>query len=297
LPALLFALTAATTLFFGAGWSVGNVQAFALLESALLRGNLADAGRLVVAGLPYSATLLAFFLAHEFGHYLACRFYRIDCTLPHFIPAPTLFGTLGAVIRIRAPFRSRRALFDVGVAGPLAGLVVALPAIAWGILSARVVEPEPLPPGSLTFYFGDSLLTLALQSWLRPDAGPDMVLSVGPIYVAGWLGLLATAMNLSPAGQLDGGHIVYALAPRWHKPLSIAAGLFFASIVATRWLRYEELSVWFAWSLLILLFCRRHPEVPLPEGSLGRTRIVLALLALVVLVLVFMPIPLGFLEG
>jgi membrane-associated protease RseP (regulator of RpoE activity) len=192
------------------------------------------------------------------------------------------------VIRIKGPIPHRRALFDIGVAGPIAGFAVAVPLLIVGALQGTAVRPEPGVSGTLTF--GDSLLTYLVVSILRPEAR-QMELAVGPLFIAGWLGLLATAMNLFPAGQLDGGHILYALSPRWHHGISLASGAFLAALVVTRALLYHQFSGWLLWVLVILFLARRHPPIP-EESPLGAGRIFLAVVAGLILLLSFMPHPL-----
>lgn len=246
----------------------------------------------LAGGFAYALAVAAFFLAHEMGHYLACRFYRVEATLPYYIPAPLLFyfGTLGAVIRIKGRIPSRKVLFDIGIAGPLAGFVVAVPLLVFGVFRASVAPPGHAASGAPNL--GDSLLTYALVTWLRPEAR-SMELLVGPVFMAGWLGLLATAMNLIPAGQFDGGHIAYALAPRWHRVIGMASAGFLCALVAVRGLVYHELSAWMLWAVILLWFGRRHPALPYEEGPLGPGRALLALIAALILILCFMPQPLS----
>ncbi|UCF66173.1 MAG: site-2 protease family protein [Acidobacteriota bacterium] len=262
------------------------------LYSADPQGILIGLLRIPWDGLPYAGTLLVFFLAHEMGHYVACRLYGVACTLPYFIPSPPylLFGTFGAVIRIRGTIPHRRALFDIGIAGPLAGFAVAVPVLAWGLLRSRVADPTP--PGAVGAYaiYGDSLLTFGLTEMLRPDAAGQQLLA-DPVFVAGWLGLLATAMNLIPAGQFDGGHIIYALTPRWHRVVSLSSAMFLIALVATIALRLGEPSAWSAWAIVVFVLGRHHPPLPNEQPGLGFTRIVLAILALGILALCFMPSP------
>lgn len=285
LNAVLLGATVVTTLLAGAAFSEDGAAALARLAS----GRLSAFGDVAAAAWPYSAALMGFFLAHEMGHYLACRAYGVACTLPFFIPAPPffLFGTFGAVIRIKGAIRDRRALFDIGVAGPLAGFAVSVPVLVVGLLRSRVVGA---PPSGPAWIFGDSLLTWALQSLLYPDLG-GADLEADPVFLAGWLGVLATAMNLIPAGQFDGGHIVYALWPRAHRAISLASGLFLASLVVTRSLVYGEVSAWSAWAVVVLVFGRRHPFVP--GGRPGGGRLAVAAAALAILLLCFIPNPLG----
>src|SRR5262249_46298699 len=156
--------------------------------------------------LSYSLSLIAILGAHEMGHYVACRLYRIEATLPFFIPGPPAFGTFGAVIRIRSPFTTRRALFDVGVAGPIAGFLVALPVLAYGLSHSQIVRLEP-HPGDIGFP-SCLLLELAYRYFFRSLA-PGETISLHPVVIAAWVGMLATFLNLIPVGQLDGGHMLY----------------------------------------------------------------------------------------
>ena len=264
-----------------------------LLFSGGVSGFFAALLLVLVSGLPYGLAVMAFFVVHELGHYVACRIYRVDSTPPIFLPVPPwpfLFGTLGAVIRIRTPIPTRRALFDIGIAGPLAGFVVATALIVAGTLGATAVSPHPLGYGETVF--GDCLMTKLVVLLFRPE-WKDMELRVGPVYMAGWLGMLATTMNLIPAGQLDGGHIVYALAPRWHQPIALSSGAFLLGLVTLRGLYYGELSTWMLWAAVVFIFGRRHPPLPEYEPSLGRGRQLLALAAALVLLLTFMPVPIA----
>jgi len=258
----------------------------------MLTGPLAEGParflELLLAGLPYALALMGFFLAHEGGHWLACRLYGVDSSPPWFLPAPTLIGTFGAVIRIRGPIPHRRALFDIGIAGPLAGFAVAVPVLAAGILRSPVIPATPPTPG--TILFGDSLLTRALVAWLRPEALHGD-LAADPLFVAGWVGLLATAMNLVPAGQFDGGHVLYALFPRAHRMVSLGTASFLTSLVAFRWLLHGRVSAWIVWAAVVWLLGRNHPPVPWWPARLGAARAVLACVALAILVLCFMPDP------
>jgi Zn-dependent protease len=178
----------------------------------------------LLLGIPFSATLLTILLAHEMGHYLLCRYYGVRATLPFFIPAPTLIGTLGAVIRIKAPIRSRAALFDIGIAGPIAGFVVAVTTLAFAMGLSKPLA-SGLGPSDLRlgypwiFYLVQDVLRQASPS--HPIAHlPLSRVYLHPTAVAAWVGMYATALNLLPSSQLDGGHIVYALAPRSHRAIS-----------------------------------------------------------------------------
>ncbi|MDQ7006263.1 MAG: site-2 protease family protein [Acidobacteriota bacterium] len=308
LPWVLAAATVFTTLIAGIFLAPSSAQAIdrlladpgtlvGVLREVGLTGFLTRIGTTMSRAWPYAMAILAFFLAHEMGHYLACRFHGVDCTLPYFLPGPPPIGTFGAVIRIRSPFPHRRALFDIGIAGPLAGFAVMLPILALGVLDLEAVAHTPLPPGTESIYFGDSLLTTLLTRTLRPEVGPDADLLISPLFVAGWFAMLATAMNLIPAGQFDGGHIFYALFPRWHRKLSLASGLALLSLVLTIGLLRQQFSAWTVWAFVVLLFGRRHPPVPDDGRPLGAWRWALAVTVLVVLVACFIPHPIGTTTG
>lgn len=244
------------------------------------------------AGLPYALGVTLFFLAHELGHYVACRHHGVACSLPFFIPAPPPLhlGTLGAVIVIRSRIPTRRALFDIGIAGPLAGAAIAIPLLVVGVLGAAPGETATGPlEGEI---WGDSLLSVLLKTWLRPDLGPGA--PPHPCFLAGWVGLLATAMNLIPAGQLDGGHVVYSLSPAAHRIVSLAAAAFLIGVVVTSWWRWSVPSVWSLWALVTLIWGRRHPPVLESQANLGSARLVLAVCAAILLLLCFVPHPIVF---
>ena len=234
----------------------------------------------LLGGLPFSLTLLTILLAHEFGHFLTCVSYQLDASLPYFLPAPVLTGTFGAFIRIRSPIYFRRALFDVAVGGPLAGFLFLLPALAIGLAFSKVI---PGIANEGTFHYGVPALLWLLEKLIFPGV-PSNDIYLHPVARAAWVGLLATAWNLLPVGQLDGGHILYSVAERTHKALSWAClgGL----VVMGIWLWQG----WLIWAVA-LFFARRHPPVfdPLALGS-GRKR--LAWLTLVIFLLCFTPIPL-----
>src|SRR5262245_51210902 len=204
----LFLATVVTTLLAGA-W-----------PSVPLQDLLTHPTRLV-AGLPFAASLLSILAVHEFGHYTLGRRHGMPISLPYFIPAPPpLFpvGTLGAVIRLRGPVRDRRALFDMAVAGPLAGMVLAVPILLYGLSRSTVIPAVGATEGGLEL--GDSLLVMFLQWLVFGPLGDDRTLLLHPVGVAGWFGFFVTALNLIPAGQLDGGHLVYAMFGRRHAVIS-----------------------------------------------------------------------------
>jgi membrane-associated protease RseP (regulator of RpoE activity) len=302
----LFILTLFSVLFAGA------LHAYAGPEpesgTALLFSLLAA----LPSGIPFAISLLAILLAHEFGHYLAARYHRTNVTLPYFIPFPlSLFGTMGAFIRLKEPPRNKRVLLDIGIAGPLAGLVIAIPVLLYG-LSLSTIEPVQVPSGQGIILEGNSILYLlakyavfgqllpAPQSygslppalyWIRyfftsqplPIGGMDVW--IHPVAWAGWAGLLVTALNLIPAGQLDGGHVIFVLFGRRARILLpfILGGLVLMGIV---W------QGWWLWALLIYFLGRVYAE-PLDQiTGLDPRRKAIAVLGLVIFVLVFTPVPL-----
>jgi membrane-associated protease RseP (regulator of RpoE activity) len=236
-------------------------------------------------GLPFSLTLLGILLAHESGHYLMCRFYGVDASLPYFVPAPPhifWFGTFGAFIRIRARFPDRRSLFDIGAGGPWAGFVVALVAL---IIGLRLSSIGAVPPPGAGIEFGDSILTKLLAR-LVLHADSDTIY-LHPVALAGWFGLFVTALNLLPVGQLDGGHVLYAAMGRrtWLLPVAVIAVLL--------WLGVYFWQGWIIWAMIGSLMLRNgHPPTIDDDTPLDPRRRLAALASVVLLVLTFVPEPL-----
>ena len=253
---------------------------------------LAHPSRLLL-GIPFSAALLIILLSHEMGHYLFCRYYGVRATLPFFLPAPTLIGTLGAVIRIRAPIRSRAALFDIGVAGPIAGFIVAMATFAIAItLSKPLRHGMPAPDLQLgypeIFYVVHNVVR-----HLMPDRAvavlPLSRLYLHPTAVAAWVGMYATALNLLPSGQLDGGHIVYALAPRAHRVISWITVVALIALGSVAYLRDHTNYSWWVWAGLITVMnvlTIRHKQAP-HHPELPGSRWALAILAGAMLIVTF----------
>jgi membrane-associated protease RseP (regulator of RpoE activity) len=242
-------------------------------------------------GVAFSASLLAILTAHESGHYIACRRYGVDATLPFFIPAPPLImaGTFGAFIKIKSPIPSRRALFDIGVAGPLAGFVVAVPILFLGLVSSHPAAQGGGAPGEIVVMLNDSLLS---QFAARLVGVSLSAVSPNPFYYASWIGLLVTTLNLMPVGQLDGGHAIYAVfgqfIHRWTGRIVfvIMLGLAFAG-----WFWHGSPSG-FVYSLLLAIVLRMpHPEPENDFSPLDRNRRVVALVTLLIFVLCFLPFP------
>lgn len=231
---------------------------------------------LFLAGLPFSLTLLSILMAHELGHYLACVYYRVDATLPFFLPAPTPFtGTLGAFIRIRSPIYSKRVLFDIGVAGPLAGFAFLLPAFGIGLALSKII-PGINHQGMIQL--GTPALQWLLQKFIFPGV-PAADIYLHPVARAAWVGMFATALNLLPVGQLDGGHIVYAMLGRSHKWITKT---FLVALLpmGTLW------NGWWFWAVLLFFLARKHPPV-YDQTEIGTSRTRLGILAFAVFLLCF----------
>lgn len=246
---------------------------------------------LVLRGFWYSGTILLILGAHEMGHYLACRYYDVDASLPFFIPVPVLqTGTMGAFIRIREPIPQKHMLFDIGIAGPIAGFLVAVPALFAGIAMSNIVRlPDPLPSGTLMF--GEPLIYKLASRLLWGAVPPGHDLNLHPMAFGAWFGLLATALNLFPVSQLDGGHISYSVLGRKSSYVTLAAigGGVALSFLARSWLVWSVLMI-----LMLTVIGRHHPPVFDEDTPLDRTRMWLALFALVMFILCFMPVPLDF---
>ena len=293
LHALLFLVTIFTTLIVGARLEFNflhNLPAFSTNADFFpVLWVLEQPSRLLL-GIPFSATLLGILLMHEMGHVIYCARHRVYATLPFFIPAPTLTGTLGAFIRIKAPIPHRDALFDIGISGPLAGFLVAVPMVFVSLLLSKPASPGAVDAG---LQFGYPLIFDVVHALLRAAGFPIgwlpwELISLHPIGLAAFVGMFATALNLLPAGQLDGGHIVYALWPRAHRMVS---RLLIVILLPLGWMFWPG---WLIWGLLVAITGTRHPQVP-SWPPLHPRRRALALLALVMLALTFMhdPFPVG----
>jgi membrane-associated protease RseP (regulator of RpoE activity) len=280
LHVLFFAVTIATTTFVGADHYASFLSDFTNLS---LRPSIPA---LLVRGFWYSGTILSILGCHELGHYFACRYYDVDASLPYFIPAPLpLTGTLGAFIRIRELIPTKRMLFDIGIAGPIAGFAVAVPALFIGLAMSHVVR---VPPDFTGVELGEPLLFKLASTvlWGTPPQGYS--LNLHPMAFAAWFGLLATALNLFPIGQLDGGHISYAVLGRRSSQVTLAT----VGVVIA--LSYFAMS-WRVWTVLIIVmlfaFGRHHPRTIDEDVPLDRTRMILALVALVMFIVCFTPAP------
>ena len=282
LSGALFLATLVTTLWVGGAHGIASEAPGILREGGPTRSTLEWIVLWVRYGIPYAFSLLAVLLCHEMGHWFTARRYRVDASLPYFLPMPfTLVGTLGAFIRIRSPFPNRKALLDVGLAGPLAGFLVCLPLLAAGVAASR---PGPAAGGSLEF--GEPLLFQLFAHLFGPAVPDGQVLFLSPMGLAAWFGLLVTAINLLPMGQLDGGHALYAVLRGRARKVSRTVHLlmFPLALLSPSWL---------LWALLCLLLGARraHPPTLDDEAPLPKSRRALAWAGLATFLLCFTPEP------
>ena len=240
------------------------------------------------AGFPFAVTLLSILLIHELGHYTLAKVHGVRATLPYFIPAPPVFiGTFGAFIRMKSPPPTRRALFDVGAAGPWAGLLVAIPAVLIGL---RLSEVRPLGLSEEGLVLGDSILFSWLTRLVLGTTASDATIVLHPIALAGWFGLFVTFLNLLPVGQLDGGHVTYAMFGRWHRWIS----RLFLGIIA--FLGFRGWEGWFVWIVLLLFIGVDHPPTRDIVTPLNGKRRLAAWLTVAAFILTFIPEPITMAE-
>jgi membrane-associated protease RseP (regulator of RpoE activity) len=284
LHGLLLLLTLVTTAAMGAHMAENfrhNWPAFQIERDLESLAQIWSDPSFLLQGLPFALCLLTILLAHELGHFLACVYYRVDASLPYFIPAPTFIGTFGAFIRIRSPIFSKRILFDIGVAGPLAGFVLLLPIMAIGLAYSKVI-PGIAHRGDLIF--GTPPVLWLLEKLIFPGVSPaDIYLH--PVARAAWVGVFATALNLLPIGQLDGGHILYSLIGEKHRLLS---RIFVAALIPIGFFYWYG---WLFWAGLLFFFGMRHPAI-YDSSTLDPERRKLGWLALLAFLLSFTLAPL-----
>lgn len=245
-------------------------------------------GATFIAGLTFSIPLIVVLLAHELGHYVACRYYGVDASMPYFLPVPILLGTFGAFIRIRAPIYSKRVLFDIAVAGPLAGFALIVPILAVGMAFSKVI-PGIAESGEIIF--GVPGVIRGLEMMIFPGvAAPDIYLH--PIARGAWVGVLATALNLLPIGQLDGGHILYSFVGERAR---MSSRILAVSLVLLGWNRNPDGTLsytysWLVWAVVLFIVAMRHPVI-YDKTELSPGRKVLGLVAAVLLLLCFSRLP------
>jgi membrane-associated protease RseP (regulator of RpoE activity) len=264
---LLFILTLLSTLFVGAMQTGVDL----LKEPVKL-----------YKGVPFSLTLMTILLSHELSHYFTSKKHGIKATLPYFIPAPTIIGTFGAFIKMKSPIVTRKALIDIGASGPIAGFIISVLATIIGLQMSEVV---PIAKTRGVLNLGDSILFSFLAKLVLGVTPADSDILLNPVAFAGWIGLFVTSINLIPVGQLDGGHIAYALLGEKHIRLSFLLILVMVSLGLLLW------EGWFVWAVLLLILGLRHPPVIYWEIPLDYKRKFIGWLALVIFVLTFIPVP------
>ncbi len=293
--ALSFVLSLFTTTTLGAGWYLSTrtdvtTDLLPWLGPETVRRVWSDPDLLQV-GLTFSLPLLLILLCHELGHYLACRYYGVPATPPFFLPVPIGLGTFGAFIRIRAPIRDKPQLFDIGAGGPIAGFAALLPFLIYGVARstpAAVALAEDQERAPLFLFLPGKSLALELATRLfHGELPPATTLDLHPFALAAWVGLLATALNLIPLGQLDGGHILYSVAGDRQRLVAMPLWLALAAAGLFYW------RGWLVWCAIVLLMGLRHPPVLDERAGLDGRRRLLALVTLVLFILSFMPIPIS----
>ena len=288
LPFLLLAASAVTTTANGARFMQNFIAGMppVVRDSDLWPwGWHAEHPELFKTGWAFSVALLGILLIHEFGHYFACRAHKIRATLPWVLPAPTLSGTAGAIIQIRSRIPSRNALMDVGIYGPLAGYITSVVAVAVGF-ALSYQAPADAPAAIVRF--GGEPLTIRLLHALLVHWDPSIPsfdrIAPHPVLVAGWIGLFITSLNLIPGGQLDGGHILYALSPRLHRVMTNLLPFLLFIAGAIFWVG------WILWGLFLMIPAMRHPKVPI-ESGLSRSRFILGIVGILIFLLTFTATP------
>ena len=265
---ILFFLTILTTLMAGA-----------LMEGINFFANPLG----LVKGIPFSFTLMLILFTHEFGHYYYAQKHGVDATLPYFIPAPTFIGTFGAFIKIKSPIHKKSALLQIGASGPIAGFLIAVPALIIGLILSNVVE---VPGESIGIILGDSVLMKFLTAIIHPGLTETQDIMLHPVAFAGWIGLLVTMLNLLPIGQLDGGHVAYALLCQKH---DIVAKCTFLALIP---LSFFSLN-WLIWGILILVLMRstKHPPIYNMDEPLSDKDKLIGYVCLAIFILCFIPAP------
>jgi len=264
---ILFILTMLSTLFVGAMQTGADI--------------LKEPWK-IYNGLPFALTLMIILLTHELSHYYASKKHGVSATLPYFIPAPTIIGTFGAFIKMKSPIVTRKALIDIGASGPIAGFIVSVIAVLIGL---RLSEIVPLSEAKGALTLGDSILFSFLAQTVLGVTPADSDILLNPVAFAGWIGLFVTSINLIPVGQLDGGHIAFALLGEKQSRLSFILVLVMTLLGVLLW------EGWIVWAVLLLVLGLRHPPVISWEVPLDRRRKVIGWIAFVIFILTFIPVP------
>ncbi len=266
----LFIATILSTLFVGAGQ---NYSVEELLTDPLK----------ILSGLPFSISLMTILICHETAHYIAAKKHNISATLPYFIPAPTIIGTFGAFIKIKSPITTRQALVDIGAAGPIAGFIVSVIAVVIGLQFSEIKSIQNVA-GNLMF--GDSIIFKIISYITFGNIPQSHDIFIHPIAFAGWIGFLITSLNLIPIGQLDGGHIAYAIFGNKHHILSklLLAGLLFLGLI------WQD---WIVWGVILLVLGFQHPPILYWETELDKKHKIISWTAIIIFILTFTPVPIS----
>ncbi len=270
---ILFLITIITTLLAGS-----------LMEGANPFSNPSD----ILQGFPFSFTILLILGCHEFGHYYFAKKHKVDVSLPYFIPAPSMIGTFGAVIKMRSPIRKKTALIEIGAAGPIAGFIIAIPSLVIGLKLSRIVPLD----NSEGFTLGDSLLTALFTKLMYPDILANETLMISSVGFAAWIGLLVTMLNLLPIGQLDGGHIIYGFFGNFHKKIGYITLILIVLLGAIPMFWGVDSYNWFVWAALVFFLVKvKHPPIYDAHVILSLKHKIIGMAALLIFILTFIPIP------
>lgn len=264
---VLFCLTVLSTLYAGALWEGIDI--------------LSEPWRFT-EGWPFTLALLSILISHEFSHYITSRLHKTKASLPYFIPAPTAIGTFGAIIRMKSPITTRKALIDIGASGPIAGFVISVVTTIIGLNLSEVTRTDEIKG----IGFGSSIIYLLLSRLVLGEIPEDHSILLHPVALAGWIGFLVTSLNLIPVGQLDGGHIAYAILGRFHKFVS----LIFIGILLI--LGIFAWYGWFVWAGLLLVVGIKHPPIIFWEDKLTPSRKLITAISALIFILSFIPVPL-----
>lgn len=283
---LLFVVTVFSTFFVGISLSINHLYSDAFSKNTQIPVSMDMISDPQVIGLSiiYVVVLLGILLGHEFGHFLTCRFYGINATFPYFIPAPTLIGTLGAFIKIKSRITRKNQLFDIGVAGPLVGFILAVPAVIYGLTLSKAVPPSP-QQGEFVIVFGEPLIMKILGALIFKGIPSDYNVFLHPIAFAGWVGILVTSFNLFPVGQLDGGHVSYALLGKKSRKVGHLLLVVFIVMGFLFWIG------WFVWVFLLLFLGLKHPDIDDETVPLSPRRKLLGFIMILIFILSFIPDP------
>lgn len=281
---VLFILTIFSTFFVGYLWSINYLYGSSYAQDIPDLSNLSFLRQpgLIRLSLVYSVSLLLILLSHELGHYLTCRHYGLQATLPYFIPAPTIIGTLGAFIKIKSPLARKKELFDVGANGPIVGFLFSVPFLFFGLQLSKLV---PALPRENSILFGEPLILKIFVRLIFGQVGQNQDLILHPLAVAGWVGLLVTSFNLFPVGQLDGGHILYAVFEKKSEKISLVVLLIMIGLGIFFW------AGWLLWAGLIYLLGWKHPRMVEETEEMDSRRKWVGFFVLIIFILSFIPAP------